>query len=161
MSTATVLTGPPADKTADGMIVDDFIKSEGIKIVCGGTTAKIVARHLKLPLEVDLETITEDVPPMGRIKGIDMVSEGTLTLTKVKALLASGSPSSCNSKDGAAHLVRALLDAKQVHFIVGTAVNPVHQRPDVAQKLGTRIDVVHDIAKQLRKRKKEISIVRI
>ena len=161
MRIATVLAGPPADTAADGKTVDEFVKSDGIKIVCGGTTAKMVARHLGLPLDVDLATITDDVPPMGRIKGIDIVSEGTLTLTKVKALLASSSSSSFNNKDGAARLFRALLDAEQVNFIVGMAVNPVHQRQDVVQRLRTRLDVVRDIAELLRIRKKKISIVRI
>jgi hypothetical protein len=87
---ATIFTGPPFDRRRDEETIVQFLKQSGKLVVCGGTTAKIIARHLGQPLEVDLTTITDDVPPMAQIDGIDLVSEGILTLTKTSELLRSG-----------------------------------------------------------------------
>lgn len=157
---ATVFTGPPASRSIDEEIVSRFVKSIGQLAVCGGTTAKIVARHLGQPLEVDLKTMTPDVPPIARLEGIDLVSEGILTLTKTSELLQAGT----NRKavrfqtDGAAHLIRLLLGVDHIHFIVGQAVNPAHQNPDLPHQLGIRMAVVREIATELRNRGKEVTI---
>jgi hypothetical protein len=157
---ATVFTGPPASRSIDEEIVSRFVKSIGQLAVCGGTTAKIVARHLGQPLEVDLKTMTPDVPPIARLEGIDLVSEGILTLTKTSELLQSGT----NRKavrfqtDGAANLIRLLLGVDHIHFIVGQAVNPAHQNPDLPHQLGIRMAVVREIATELRNRGKEVTI---
>jgi len=157
---ATVLTGPPIDRSRDEATVHGFVSRQGRLAVCGGTTAQIVARHLGQPLEVELETMTADVPPMGRLEGVDMVSEGILTLTKVSQLLSSGAQRKqvrfCN--DGASSLLRLLLEMDHVHFMVGLAVNPAHQNPDLPHVLGIRMAVVREIAEELRKRGKEVSI---
>ncbi|MCK4275477.1 MAG: SpoIIE family protein phosphatase, partial [Phycisphaerae bacterium] len=87
---ATVLTGPPADRATDEAMLQRFVELPSLHAVCGGTTAKIVARHLGLPLEVDLETMKPDVPPVGRIKNLDLITEGILTLTRANELLKSG-----------------------------------------------------------------------
>jgi hypothetical protein len=157
---ATVFTGPPSDRNADEEIVSRFVKSIGQLVVCGGTTAKIVARHLGQPLEVDLTTMTPEVPPIARLEGIDLVSEGILTLTKTSELLQSGTDKKTIrfQTDGAASLVRLLLSADHVHFLVGQAVNPAHQNPELPHQLGIRLGVVREIAVELRKRGKEVTI---
>lgn len=157
---ATVFTGPPSDRAVDETIVSQFVKSAGKLAVCGGTTAKIVARHLGLPLEVDLTTMTPDVPPIGRLKGIDVVSEGILTLTKTSERLQAGADKKTVrfQADGAANLLRLLLGVDHVHFLVGQALNPAHQNPDLPHQLGIRLAVVREIAAELRKRGKEVTV---
>ncbi len=156
---ATVFTGPPAKKNLDEEIISKFLKRTGRLAVCGGTTAKIVARHLGQPLEVDLKTITDDVPPMGKLEGIDLVSEGILTLTRASELLRSGVKKSDVrfQTDGAANLIRLLLGADHVHFIIGQAVNPAHQNPDLPHQLGIRHMVVQEIGEELKERGKEVT----
>jgi len=157
---ATVLTGPPLDKNKDEILVMKFVNRPGLHIVCGGTTAKIVSRYLGKPLDVDLQTITDDVPPIARIDGIDLVSEGILTLTKVSDFLQSGVRKKAVrfQADGAANLLRLLLDVDHVHFVVGQAVNPAHQNPELPKHLKIRLGVVREIADELRKRDKEVTI---
>jgi hypothetical protein len=157
---ATVLTGPPEDKDKDRDVVYSFINKAGKHAVCGGTTAKIVSYHLGEPLEVDLSTMTGDVPPIGSIEGIDLVSEGILTLTRVSGLLQAGAEKETvkYKTDGAANLMRLLLDADSIHFFVGEAVNPAHQNPDLPHQLGIRLSVVKEIAESLRSRGKEVTI---
>ncbi len=156
----TIFTGPPEIPDLDGETVDRFINSFGKHAVCGGTTAKIVAKNIGKPLEVDLTTMTGDVPPIGRIEGIDLVSEGILTLTRVSGMLQAGAEKETvqYQNDGAANLIRLLLDSDSIHFLVGQAVNPAHQNPDLPHRLGIRLTVVKDIAQQLRERGKEVTI---
>jgi hypothetical protein len=157
---ATVFTGPPEDRGADEALVSQFVKRAGRLAVCGGTTAKIVARHLGQPLEVDLKTMAEDVPPIARVEGVDLVSEGILTLTKTSALLQAGAEKKTVrfKTDGASNLLRLLLEVDHVHFLVGQAVNPAHQNPDLPHQLGIRMAVIKEIATELRKRGKEVTI---
>lgn len=158
--TATLLTGPPADPETDAVVVKRFYERGGSHAVCGGTTAKIVSRHIGRPLEVDLGTITSDVPPVARIQGIDLVSEGILTLTRVNQMLSDGVELQRvrYRNDGAAALLRLILDVDHVHFMVGQAVNPAHQNPDLPQHLKIRQSVVREIAEQLIELGKEVTL---
>ena len=158
---ATVLTGPPADKSADKAVVNKFVQRVGFLAVCGGTTAKIVAHHLGgKPLEVDLATMKPDVPPSARIEGLDLTTEGILTLTQANNLLQSGADKNTVKfqTDGASALVRLCLDVDHIHFIVGMSVNPAHQNPDLPGQLGIKLAVVREIAEQLRENGKEVTI---
>ena len=156
---ATVFTGPPADRALDEETVAKFLGRPGRLAVCGGTTAKIVARHLGQPLEVDLKTISDDVPPMGRLKGIDLVCEGILTLTRTSELLRSGVKKRDVRfrTDGAANLIRLFLNVDHIHFLIGQAVNPAHQNPDLPHQLGIRQMVVQESGEELKERGKEVT----
>lgn len=157
---ATVLAGPPAEAAADEGIFARFVERRGLHVVCGGTTAKMVSRHLGQPLEVDLSTMAPDVPALARMKHIDLVTEGILTLTKAHELLRSGARKETVRfrTDGAAALVRLLLNVDHVHFMVGMALNPVHQSPKLPVQLGMKLSVVREIAEELKKRGTEVSI---
>jgi hypothetical protein len=159
--TATVLTGPPADSSADEAVVARFTQRPGLLAVCGGTTAKIVARHIGgKPLEVDLPTVKPDVPPLARLEGMDLITEGILTLTKTDELLHSGADRETIklNTDGASALLRLCLDVDHIHFIVGLSVNPAHQNPELPRQLGMKLAIVRTIAEELRKRGKEVTI---
>jgi hypothetical protein len=157
---ATVLTGLPADRAATEGVVARFIKQGGRHAVCGGSTAQVVSRHLGQPLEVDLKTMTPDVPPIARMASVDLVTEGILTLTQARELLRSGARKDTIKfrTDGAAELVRLLLDVDHVHFIVGMAVNPAHQNPSLPGQLGIKLAVVREMADELKKRGIEVTI---
>jgi hypothetical protein len=158
---ATVLTGPPVDKSVDKAVVDSFAQRPGALVVCGGTMARIVARHLGgESLEVDLSTMKPDVPPLARVKGVDLTTEGILTLTKTNNLLHSAATKETVKfhTDGASALVRLCLDVDHIHFIVGLGVNPAHQNPDLPRQLGMKLAVVREIADELRTRGKEVTI---
>ena len=159
--TTTVLTGPPADTNVDNAVVTRFAQRPGFLAVCGGTTAKIVARYLgDKSLDVDLATMKPDVPPLARIEGVDLTTEGILTLTKTNDLLHSGADKDTVKfqTDGASALVRLCLDVDHIHFIVGMSVNPAHQNPELPEQLGMKLAAVREIAEELRKRGKEVTI---
>ena len=157
---ATVLAGPPQSSEADRSVLSGFIERAGLHVVCGGTTAKMISRHIGQPLEVDLETMKPNVPPLARMDNVDLVTEGILTLTAAAELLRSGADKDTVKfgTDGASALVRLLLGVDHVHFIVGLAANPAHQNPNLPSHLRMKLAVVREIAEQLQNRGAEVSV---
>jgi hypothetical protein len=156
----TVLTGPPIEKEDDERIVEILMSTPGRKVICGGTTANLVARQLGQGITVDLATGTEDVPASGRIEGIDLVTEGMLTLTRALEILRADEP---NEKlklnvDGASRLVVILREADQVRVLVGGSINPAHQNPNLPRTLGLKTQVVQALGEELRRRDKQVDI---
>ena len=78
----TIFTGPPLNEEDDCIVVSKLISSKDKKVVCGGTAASIVARELSQEAKIDMDNLNEDVPPIGYIKGIDLVTEGVFDLEK-------------------------------------------------------------------------------
>ena len=156
----TILAGPPANREDDKRVVEALMSASGRRAVCGGTTATVVSRELGRELAVDLETGTESVPPSGRIEGMDLVTEGVLTLTRVLDLVREESPSEKLKLrvDGASALAVMLREADAVKILVGRAMNPAHQNPDLPRDLGLRTQVVHALGEELRRKGKEIEI---
>lgn len=157
--TATVWTGPPADQVQDEAALNKLMAEEGVRIICGDTTAEIAARLLGSELEMEPRPDHgwAEVPPTSRLDGVDLVTEGLVTLGKARermarARLVSDLP---RQEDGATHLARALLAADKVRFIVGLAVNPV-QADDSGTPL--RRGVVEELVRDLEGRGKIASL---
>jgi hypothetical protein len=120
----SLLTGPPYRPTADREFVERFLSTSGWKVVCGATTSKIVARHLGKDLALDHDG-SLIAPPSYRIEGIDLVTEGAVTLTQVYNILEED-PARYEEWSGVTELCDLLRAADRIHFFVGTASNPGH-----------------------------------
>jgi len=155
-----ILAGPPVQPLDDCRAVETFLSWPGKHVVCGGTTANIVARHLGRQIEVDLETGTESVPATGRIEGLDLVTEGTLTLTQALEIMrADVSTDDLRLRvDGASRLVVLLREADEVRVLVGRAMNPAHQNPNLPRTLGLKTRVIESLAEELRRSGKAVQI---
>ena len=134
------------------------MSSPGKRVVCGGTTANIVARQLGRGIEVELETGTDTLPATGRIEGIDLVTEGTLTVSRALEIIRSDTPDDelKSRVDGASRLVLVLREADEVRLLVGQAMNPAHQNPNFPKDIGIRALAVRALAEALRRRGKEV-----
>lgn len=149
-----LFTGPPLDRDDDSWVVNKLMKSKGKKVVCGGTAANIVARETKKEIIVNMDFIDKSVPPTANIMGIDLVTEGVLTLSKavekIKKYIHSFSDEDFNGltgKDGASRLARLLVeDCTNLNLWVGKAVNPAHQNPDLPIDLSIKLKVVDELA---------------
>ncbi len=143
----TLMIGPPADAGADEMVVDTFLNAEGVKIVCGGTTSNIVARRLNKEIEVLIHTGTSAVPAIGRLPGIDLVTEGVLTLSEVIDMLRKRiDPKTIRySGDGASQLIRHIFAADEIHILLGKAINPAHQNPKTPSHLGMKFHLIDEL----------------
>ncbi|MEG0356256.1 MAG: SpoIIE family protein phosphatase [Christensenellaceae bacterium] len=164
---AHIMVGPPVDSKRDTEIAERLLNVGGIKVVCGGTTSQIVSKVCGKPIKVKLDYRDKDVPPIGYMEGIDLVTEGVVTLSKtneiMKKYLAEGGEMgdilNLCKKDGSSQLAKILLeDCTSAHFIVGRALNPAHQNPDLPIDLSLKLRLVKDIAQTLRKMGKEVEL---
>ena len=125
-----IMVGPPADREDDRSYFETFFQKEGLHVVCGGTTAKLVADYLHTKVINIPDSGSEDVPAMSEIKGIDLVTEGLLTLQKLMEYYEDFSEDRLyfnrliKKKDGAAELFRILFtEATEINFFFGNALN--------------------------------------
>lgn len=162
----TVMVGPPMNSELDKTVVDKLLYSPGIKVVCGGTTSQIVSRVTGRELEVQIDYENPAVPPTAHIAGIDLVTEGVLTLGKALEYMKeytaqdSGTDHSfrLNKKDGATLLCKMLLeDCTEVRFLVGRALNPAHQNPGMPVSLGLKLNLIKELAQELEKTGKRVT----
>jgi hypothetical protein len=158
LRSATVWSGPPADPADDTPAVRLLMAEPGVRIICGDTTAAIGARVLGQSLEQEPRPAEgwAEVPPTSRLAGIDLVTEGVVTLRKARERLSQAQcPADLpRSSDGATRLARLLLETDVVHFLVGSAVNP-------AQKNGAlswRQEVIEQLIADLQARGKIVVV---
>ena len=136
--------------------MDKLLQYQGKKVVCGGTTAQIVAREMGRELEVQLEYDDPDVPPRGFIKGLDLVTEGMLTLNKAQHYLKKGTIP--ERPDGASQVARLLAEADEIKIVVGLCINPAHQNPQLPRGLNFRASTVEQLATLLREQGKVVEL---
>lgn len=155
----TLFTGPPANPDMDGQIVKRLMLSEGKKIVCGGTTANIVSRFTGQPVAVDLEYQDPEIPPIATIAGLDLVTEGVLTLTAATARLDDlRKLRDTRRNDGATRLARLLVEADRIEILAGTAVNPAHQNPNFPTQINIKTQVLANLRSRLDALGKQVTV---
>jgi len=162
-----LMIGPPVDMGKDGDIVAKFMNREGKKVVCGGTTSQIVSRLTGKEIKTSIEYFNPSVPPTAEIDGINLTTEGVLTLRRTLELLKTCvSPDSTmsdflmlNKKDGASKLAKMLLEeSTSIYFFIGQAINPAHQNPEFPLNMGLKFKLVEEIAGLLSQAGKHITI---
>lgn len=156
----TILSGPPQNSEDDPLVIERLINSKGKKIISGGTTAQIAARELDREIETSLVYHDPNIPPVSYIKGIELVTEGILTLNKVLEYLQDYKQGELlpEGEDGASSFIRLLLQSDKINWIVGRSMNESHQSLNLPLDLGIRSQVVDRIANHLRELNKEVSI---
>jgi hypothetical protein len=141
-----VITGPPFDRDRDGGLAHLVQTFNGRKVICGGTTAGIVSRLLGRPLTMDLAQVDPEFPPPAAMEGVDLVTEGTVTLAKVAEILERGDPVEPKRNNPAHQLVLLMLQSDIVQFVVGTRINEAHQDPNLPVELDLRRNIIRKIA---------------
>ncbi len=158
-----IMVGPPADYSLDEKIVAEFMQGDTTKIVCGGTSSHIVSRYLGRPIQASLDFITPGIPPIGYISGIDLVTEGVITLRKLVELSdkymspSDIDPKTFGEKDGASLLADMLLEkATHINFFVGQGVNKAHAGMPIDTTM--KLKLIEKISQNLTKVGKVINI---
>jgi hypothetical protein len=144
-----ICTGPPYEKEKDKELAARVSGYAGKVILCGGTTADIVARELNRKIVDELIFEDPELPPESFMEGIDLVTEGILTLQKVNEILKIYNNSVRLEKGPADKIVRMLMESDEIHFIIGTRINIAHQDPNLPVDLEIRRTVVKRIARLL------------
>lgn len=152
-----VLTGPPFDEDKDKEIAELVSYYDGKIAICGGTTSNIIERELCLKCEIDKTSFDEKIPAASKMDGIDLVTEGILTLTEVYRMLKEGVDKHKNN--AAVRLANMLLSSDKIDFVVGTKINVAHQDPNLPMELEIRRNIVKKIFRLLQEKYlKEISV---
>lgn len=164
-SVVNMLSGPPVNKEDDNRMVHDYITSSGKHIVCGGTSANIVARVLNRKIETSLNYADPTLPPVGKIQGLDLVTEGVLTLSRTVQLLRDyvGHETDpfyfhkLDEENGAAMIAKILLEnCTHLRLFVGKAINPAHQNPGLPADLSIKMKLLDELCSLLEKMGKTV-----
>lgn len=152
-----LMTGPAQNQEQDEGMVRTFMSGEEAtkRIVCGGTSATIVSRVLNRPLDVSLDYVDPEIPPIAYMDGIELVTEGVLTLNRVIQLLKRYVKNETVSEDffleldksnGASMVAKMLIeDCTELHLYVGKAINSAYQNPGLPFDLGIRQNLVEQL----------------
>ncbi len=146
-----VVTGPPYDRDEDAAFARRVADFTGTVVVCGGTTAAVIARQLDRQLELLPQAGAAAVPPASRMAGCALVTEGAVTLEHLRRLLGETSGGR-GGRDAAAALRRILLDHDTIHFLVGSALNPAHHDPRLPRAFDLRWQQVDHLRELLERR---------
>ena len=160
-----MLFGPPSNRDDSERMMSLFFSKEGKHIICGGTTSSIAAKYLGRELRPTLNFEKSDVPPIAEIDGVDLVTEGVITVNKVleyaKDYLADNKFYEHWSfkRDGASLISRLLFEeATDINFYVGRAINPAHQNPDLPINFSIKMNLVSELSECLKKMGKRIKV---
>lgn len=160
-----MLFGPPSNRDDADRMMSLFFSKEGKHIICGGTTSSIAAKFLRKPVKASLNFEASDVPPIAEIEGVDLVTEGVITVNKVleyaKDYLGENKHYEhwIFKRDGASLICRLLFEeATDINFYVGRAVNPAHQNPDLPINFNIKMNLVEELSKCLKKMGKKIKV---
>jgi Stage II sporulation protein E (SpoIIE) len=148
---ALIATGPPLDRERDGILARRLSGFQGKRVICGGTTAQLAARELGKEIRVDLSSRDLKIPPSAQMDGIDLVTEGMLTLAETERLLERKEAYESGGDNAARRLCRLLLESDKVSFLVGTRINDAHQDPEMPVEIGIRRTLVRRISDLLEK----------
>lgn len=160
-----MLFGPPANRDDCDRMMSLFFSKEGKHIICGGTTSSIAARYLGKKIQASLDFGDSDIPPIAKIDGVDLVTEGVITVNRVLEyardyLDKNEKYEHWNFKRDGASLICQLLfeEATDINFYVGRAVNPAHQNPDLPITFNIKMNLVEELSKCLRQMGKRIKV---
>ncbi len=160
-----ILFGPPSNRDDCDRMMSLFFSKEGKHIICGGTTSSIAAGYLRKPLRPSLKFESPDIPPIAELEGVDLVTEGVITVNRVleyaKDYLSDNQRYEEWSfqRDGASLICRLLFEeATDINFYVGRAINPAHQNPDLPINFSIKMNLVEELSACLKQMGKRIKV---
>jgi hypothetical protein len=159
-----MLFGPPSNRDDGDRMMSLFFAKEGKHIICGGTTSSIAAKWLNKPLRASLD-FKGDIPPIAHLEGVDLVTEGVITVNRVveyaKDYIGENKyfEDWSYGKDGAS-LISCMLfqEATDINFFVGRAINPAHQNPDLPINFNIKMNLVQELSEALKRMGKRIKV---
>ncbi len=160
-----IVFGPPVNRDDCNKMMALFFSKEGKHIVCGGTTSSIAAKYLGKELVPTLKYESKEIPPVAEIEGVDLVTEGVITINKVLEYAQDfiGENDLYENwslgRDGASLIARLLFEeATDINFFVGRAINPAHQNPDLPINFHIKMNLVKELSECLIQMGKHIKI---
>lgn len=165
--TVNLFTGPPRSKENDVAVVEKLMSGDAKRVVCGGTSANIVSRVLNRKIITSLSYTDPNIPPTAHIDGLDLVTEGVLTLSRTLSLLKKYLEenvdeeffSELDKDNGGSQVAKLIIEECNVlHMYVGKAINEAHQNPGLPFDLSIRMHLVEQIKETVQKMGKIVTI---
>lgn len=160
-----LMLGPPRDPKDVNKMMSLFFAKEGKHIVCGGTTSTLAGEFLGKPVETLLDYLDPEIPPIAKIEGVDLVTEGVITLSRVLEQAKSYHDADAiyadwNVKQDGASLISRLLfeEATDINFFVGRAINPAHQNPNLPINFNIKMHLVEELSELLKLMGKRVKV---
>ncbi len=159
-----IFTGPPIDPRKDEIYAKDFMNFKGKKIICGGTTGNIIAESLGEEIKINIDsTKKSDLPPYGELSGIDLVTEGILTLqalnglfTKCKESLYEIESVQENKCNGADKIFNIIKECEEIYILVGRKVNVIYHNPALPFEMSIRSNLIREMSSHLERLGKKV-----
>ncbi len=160
-----MLFGPPSNPDDLNRMMSLFFSKAGKHIISGGTTSTLAAKWLRKPLHPSLDFESKDIPPIAHIEGVDLVTEGVITVNKVVEYAKDYVNDNESyeqwgyKRDGAALICRMLFEeATDINFFVGKAINPAHQNPDLPINFSIKMNLVKELSESLKSMGKRVKV---
>jgi len=158
--------GPPSDRDDCERMMSLFFSKEGKHIVCGGTTASIAADWLHKPINMTNQPEQgSDIPPIAEIEGVDLVTEGVITMNRVLENAQDYLGKNENfdrwslGHDGASRICQMIFEeGTDINFFVGRAKNPAHQSADNPMNFSVKMSIADSLADCLKKMGKQVKV---
>ena len=164
-SVVNLMFGPPRNKDDDRFMLRDFFGNQGKYIIAGGTSSQIAARLLRREVEVNLDYFDDEIPPTATLEGVDLVTEGIITISKVLEYAQDYLKDNESfydwtyKQDGASQIARMLFeDATDIEFFVGKAINAAHQSPNIPINFSIKMKLIEDLIVCLEKMGKRVNV---
>lgn len=161
-----ILFGPPANRDDNDRMMSLFFSKVGKHIVCGGTTSSVAAKYLGKEVRPVLSYTSSNLPPIAEIEGVDLVTEGVITINRVLTYAKDYIDQNelydkwCFEQDGAALISRMLFEeATDINFFVGRAINPAHQNPDLPINFNIKMNLVKELSECLKQMSKKVKVI--
>ena len=162
--TVNIAIGPPEDMSDNHRMMALFFAKEGKHVVCGGTTAKIAAEYLGVPVQTNLTSPEPDIPPTSVIEGVDLTTEGIITVDKILSYAIDYVKDNrsfeqwCYKKDGASLAARLLFeDATDINMFIGHAANPAHNEMPI--NFNVKMQILKKLSKRLKEMGKRVKVL--
>lgn len=163
--TVNLIIGPPSDPKDVDTMMSQFFAHQGKRIVCGGTTSSLASAYLGKPVITSLDYWDPTIPPAGKMEGVDLVTEGVITISRVlqhaKSYLNGGDLGTKwnNARDAASLISQMLFEtATDINFYVGRAINPAHQNPNLPINFAIKTKLIDELTECLGKMGKKIQV---
>ena len=128
----------------------------------------ILSRELGRPLKVSMDYTDPEIPPIAYMDGIELVTEGVLTLSRVvdilnrfveKKDLSYDFFKELDKNNGASMLAKILIeDCTELNLYVGKAINSAYQNPGLPFDLGIRQNLVRQLKTAVEKMGKRVTV---
>ena len=160
-----LLFGPPSNPDDVNRMMALFFSKEGKHVICGGTTSSIAANYLGKEMEHLMNKEETDIPPISRIEGVDLVTEGVVTMNRVVEYAKDYVKENelfeqwYFKKNGAALISQILFEeATDINMYIGKAINPAHQNPNLPINFNIKMSLVEDLSKCLKEMGKRVKV---